>query len=190
LTSLIQRSFASGEVAPALYSRTDFYKYQSGLKTLRNAYVKKHGGVENRPGFEFIGEVKDSAANVRLIPFIFNDDQTYVLEFGDQFLRVIRNGEYQTDLNLVITSITNTDGVNGSMSYTGTDPSNGDEFIVSGVIGTPWVTQPINYANLGDKINNMTITISNVNAGANTFDFTIKGPGSMGGDLRIGGRAR
>jgi len=91
-TSTIQRSFSGGEIAPALFARADQAKYQSGLKTCRNFMVMRHGGVTNRPGSRFIAEVKDSSQAVRLIKFVFNADQTYVLEFGHQYMRVIRDG--------------------------------------------------------------------------------------------------
>lgn len=90
MSSIMQKAFSGGEIAPALYSRTDISKYYTALKTCRNFYVMRHGGVTNRPGSKFIGEVKDSAKAVRLIPFVFNNSQTYMLEFGDQYMRVIK----------------------------------------------------------------------------------------------------
>lgn len=92
MTTLSQRSFAGGEIAPALYSRRDQVKYETGLRTCRNFIVQRYGGVQNRPGSKYICEVKDSARTVRLIPFVFNDSQTYVLEFGNLYMRVIKNG--------------------------------------------------------------------------------------------------
>jgi hypothetical protein len=92
MASVKQLSFSGGEVSPSLYARVDQVKYQTGLRTCLNFMVMRHGGVANRPGTEFIEEVKTSAKKVRLIPFIFNADQTYVLEFGDLYMRVIRNG--------------------------------------------------------------------------------------------------
>ena len=50
-----------------------------------------HGGVSNRPGTRFIGEVDDSSARHRLIPFQFRtlpEGQTYVLVFGDKTMQV------------------------------------------------------------------------------------------------------
>lgn len=90
--SLIQRSFAGGEIAPALYGRADLERYGQGLKTCRNFVVARHGGAFNRPGSEFITAVKTSAERVNLIRFVFSAAQTYVLEFGDQYMRVIRLG--------------------------------------------------------------------------------------------------
>lgn len=39
-----------------------------------------------------IAEVKDSDSRVRLHKFVFNAEQTYLLEFGDFYLRIVRNG--------------------------------------------------------------------------------------------------
>lgn len=94
MATLTQRSFAGGEISPSLYARVDFNRYQISLRTCRNFIVQKHGGVANRPGTKFIDEVKDSTKRVRLIPFIFNRDQTYVLEFGNLYIRFIKDGAY------------------------------------------------------------------------------------------------
>lgn len=87
-----QSSFTSGELTPAVHGRIDLEQYIRGLKTCRNMIVHPHGGASNRAGTEFICEVKDSTKAVRLIPFQFNTSDTYALEFGDQYMRVVRNG--------------------------------------------------------------------------------------------------
>lgn len=87
-----QPSFTAGVLSPALWARTDLAKYATGLKTALNLFVHPHGGVSNRAGTEFIAEVKASANNARLIPFQFNTAQSYELEFGDLYFRVIKNG--------------------------------------------------------------------------------------------------
>lgn len=92
MASVKQHSFSGGEVAPSLYARVDQVKYQTGLRTCLNFMVMRHGGAANRPGTEFIAGVKTHSKKVRLVPFVFNADQTYVLEFGDQYMRVCRNG--------------------------------------------------------------------------------------------------
>jgi hypothetical protein len=92
VANVVQRSFAAGELAPELYARTDQVKYATGLRTCRNFLVQKHGGVANRPGTRFIAEVKDSSKAVRLLRFVFNASQTYVLELGDHYARFYQNG--------------------------------------------------------------------------------------------------
>ncbi|MCK5617511.1 hypothetical protein KAR91_87415 [Candidatus Pacearchaeota archaeon] len=92
MTAVAQRSFSGGEITPSLYARTDIAKYSTSARILRNMMTMRGGGSTNRPGTKFVIETKDSSKASRLIPFIFNADQTYVLEFGDLYMRVHRNG--------------------------------------------------------------------------------------------------
>ena len=104
--SLIQPSFAGGELAPNMAARVDTAKYHVGAKTLRNFFVLVSGGVSSRPGTRFVGRAKDSAHPVRLIPFQFSTLQTYVLEFGHQYMRVVMDGGYVLEPSLTVTAIT------------------------------------------------------------------------------------
>lgn len=92
MTSVLQPTFAAGELSPSASARTDIARYYTGLKLCRNFMVMPYGGVRNRPGTKFVCEVKDSTKRGRLIPFQYNDIQTYILQFGDQNLRVIKDG--------------------------------------------------------------------------------------------------
>ena len=87
-----QPSFTAGELSSALSARVDLTKYASGLRTALNVFVHPHGGVSNRAGFEFVHEIKSSANRARLIKFQFNTEQTYILEFGQNYMRVFRDG--------------------------------------------------------------------------------------------------
>lgn len=89
-----QVSFARGEFCPPLYMRTDISQYHIGLKTLKNGFVQQEGCVSNRSGLEFVGEIKDSSKVARLIPFVFNSEQTYIIEAGEKYFRFIQNGGY------------------------------------------------------------------------------------------------
>lgn len=92
MTTVIQRSFAGGELDPATHARVDQTKYAYGARRLRNWFVRASGGASTRAGWTFVAEVKDSSKTVLLVPFIFNADQTYLLEFGHLYMRVHRNG--------------------------------------------------------------------------------------------------
>jgi len=85
-------TFTAGEISPRLEGRVTIEKYREGLSTLTNMIVQPHGGVTRRPGTEYLGEVKDSSSVTRLIPFEFKTADTYALEFGNQYMRVFRNG--------------------------------------------------------------------------------------------------
>ncbi|HHK0421794.1 TPA: hypothetical protein ACQQH9_006689, partial [Pseudomonas aeruginosa] len=63
-----------------------------GLRTCRNFQVLPEGGVQNRSGTKFIAEVKASENFTRLIPFQYSTEQTYILEFGNLYIRFVSNG--------------------------------------------------------------------------------------------------
>lgn len=134
-----QLSFSGGEIAPAVYGRVDQVKYATGLRTCRNFFIGRHGGAFNRPGTGFVAEVKNSAKAVRLIPFVFNPDQTYVLEFGDLYMRVYRNGGQVLETAKTITGITQANpAVVTSVAH---GFANGQEVFLKGVVGMTEVNQ-------------------------------------------------
>lgn len=92
MANVSQRSFSAGELSPAMYARTDLTRYATGLRTLRNAVVLRTGGVQSRPGTEYLGATKNNGA-ARLVPAVFDTDASYVLEFGNLYVRFWENGE-------------------------------------------------------------------------------------------------
>ena len=87
-------NFTGGELSPRLDGRNDLAKYASGCATLENLIVYPHGSAARRPGTNFVAAVKDSTKKTRLIPFEFSTTQTYMLEFGDQYIRFYKdNGQ-------------------------------------------------------------------------------------------------
>ena len=127
-------SFTAGEISPRLEGRTNIEKYQEGLSDLTNMVVMPHGGVTRRPGTEFLAEVSDSSVKTRLIPFQFKTSDTYILEFGNQTMRVYRNDlQVLNATDKSITAITKANpGVVTSASH---GFSNGDEVYVDSVGG-------------------------------------------------------
>jgi hypothetical protein len=106
MTYLIQPSFTGGEFSPTLYSRVDIEKFQTGAKTIKNFIVDQHGGVYNRAGTYFVGEVYNSSYESRLVPFQFSVTQAYALEFSELKMRVIKDGGLVTDSASSIVSFT------------------------------------------------------------------------------------
>ena len=127
-------SFTAGEISPRLEGQITLEKYKQGLSELTNMVVMPHGGVTRRPGTEFLGEVKNSAAKARLIPFQFKTSDTYILEFGPETMRVYRNGlQVLTGSAKTITAVTKANpGVITSNSHGFSD---GDEIYITGVGG-------------------------------------------------------
>lgn len=154
MATLSQRSFSGGELTPSLYARTDIAKYITSLRTCRNYTILKHGGARSRAGTKFVGEVSDSDRKVNLIPFIVSNTETYVLEFGHQYIRFIKNGGYITETAQAITGITQANP--GVVTINAHGYSNGDEVALSDIVG---MTE-LNGRNF--KVNNVT---------ANTFEL-------------------
>ena len=84
------KSFNSGQVTPLMEARTDFQKYGGSNRTVENMLVKVTGPVERRPGTMYVAAAKGSA-EVRLIPFEYSTDDTYILEFYNGLLRFYRD---------------------------------------------------------------------------------------------------
>jgi hypothetical protein len=91
---LFQPSLAGGELSPSLYGRVDIKKYAVALRRCRNFLVHRTGGISNRAGFAYLGDVADHAVCPALVPFRFNAsaDQVCMLEFGDYTMRVWYQG--------------------------------------------------------------------------------------------------
>jgi hypothetical protein len=87
---ITQPSFTGGEVSPSVQARVDLAKYGTSAKTMLNFFCHAHGGVSNRNGTYFVGELEDSSKLGGLIPFVRSKTEAYVLAFNDYTLRFIR----------------------------------------------------------------------------------------------------
>jgi hypothetical protein len=132
--SLVLPSFAAGELSPALHGRVDLAKYQVGLATCLNWFVHPFGGASTRAGTAWVGAVLSAGKRSRLVPFAFNTEQTYVLEFGDLKMRVVKDGGYVLEAGIAITGITQ--GNPGVVTTSGAHGwSTGDRIFLDGVGG-------------------------------------------------------
>ena len=127
-------NFTAGELSPRLEGRTDVSKYFNGCSTFNNFVVHPHGGASRRSGTIFVAEVKDSTKQTRLIPFEFSITQNYILEFGDQYFRIIKDGGQVVSSTKTATGITQANPVVVTSVAHGF--SNGDAIKISGVSGT------------------------------------------------------
>ena len=126
-------NFTGGELSPRLDGRNDLTKYASGCKTLENFVVYPHGAAARRPGTTFVAEVANSANKTRLIPFEFSTTQTYMLEFSNLKMRVYKDRGSVLEGDKTISAITKANPA--VVTATGHGYSNGDEVVISGVVG-------------------------------------------------------
>lgn len=82
----IWTSFNAGELSPLLDGRTDQEKYFAGCKDIQNFIPTVQGPASRRGGTRYIGDAKDHG-KAWFIPFEFSSSQSYILEFGELYLR-------------------------------------------------------------------------------------------------------
>ncbi len=176
----MQPSFAAGELAPSLYARNDLAKFHVGLALARNFFIDYRGGASNRCGTMAIGRCKQSTSfsAPRNIPFTFSVLQTYTLEFGDLYMRVIMNGGYVLEPSIAIAGITNASP--GVFNIIAHGFSVGDQVNIKGAAGMMQVNSTVGYQYLVNSVvdaNNVTFTDLDGNIINTTLFGTYTGSG-------------
>tara|TARA_Y100000004_G_scaffold26305_1_gene26648 strand:+ start:1885 stop:4353 length:2469 start_codon:yes stop_codon:yes gene_type:complete len=145
VTRTFSRSFSGGEISPEMFGRIDDAKFQQGAATMRNFVAKPQGPAENRPGFSFVREVKNSNQSVRLLSFTFSTVQTMIIEMGNEYFRFHTQGQtlfysdgaaWNSGTNYAIGDIAKYSGVNyyAKTAHSNSQPPN----------ATNWYAMPTN----------------------------------------------
>ena len=85
-----QTSFADGQISKKLRGFVDTESYKSSVEDLKNMVVTPQGSVTRRPGTRYVATTKTNQ-QVRLVSFNFGQDQAYVIEFGNLYIRFFKN---------------------------------------------------------------------------------------------------
>ena len=128
-----QTNFTAGELTSKLAGQVDFKKYNNGVETMENMTVFPQGGTSRRFGSRFVGEVKNSANATRLIPFEFNVTQSYILEFGNLYIRFYKDNGQIVEASKTISGLTAANP--GVVTATSHGYSNGDHVWINSVVG-------------------------------------------------------
>lgn len=88
--SPIKTNFNGGQISPLVHGRIDLDRYAAAVNLCQNWIPTIQGPVTRRPGSLYISDGISSALadKSRLVPFEFNVEQAYVLEFGDQRINI------------------------------------------------------------------------------------------------------
>ncbi len=129
-TNKIIQSLNKGELSPLMDMRIDQQAYQMGCRKMENFYPLIYGGAERRPGTYYVAEAKDSSVKCRVVDFIYSVDIAYVLELGNQYMRVYTNSGRFTGVLAASTSAW----------VTGTSYYAGDQVVMTSVIYTCLIT--------------------------------------------------
>mgnify|MGYP003638885709 FL=1 len=82
-----QNSFQFGEISDAAIMRTDSPVYNSSAQSLKNMTVLSQGAVKKRFGLRYMAKDTGSNANVHLVPFIFDDNEQYIIAIGNGYVQ-------------------------------------------------------------------------------------------------------
>lgn len=78
-----QISFSNGEVSPIAAARTDQKIYANAVALASNFFVRAEGAISNRPGLQYVATCASATPlGSYLIPFIYNNQQSYLCEFS------------------------------------------------------------------------------------------------------------
>lgn len=138
IINTIQNNFSAGELSPDVWARIDRPFYKNGLEICRNLIPLLTGGCRFRPGSLYSTHTKLNRDALGL-PYRFNVEQAYSLEFTDYKVRVHTQGGVILETALTVTGITKADP--GVVTCTGHGLDDGDEVYVSGVVGMVEVNQ-------------------------------------------------
>ena len=92
-------SFLGGLVSPSLYLRSDLEKFGKWFSTADNIRFNTIGSLENRPGTVHMATTKENLSGriIKLIKFVYNSNESCLLELGTNYCRVYKGTEYKTE---------------------------------------------------------------------------------------------
>jgi len=190
-----QTNFSTGELDPLLRARVDIPQYENALAKATNVVIQPQGGLRRRAGTKHILELPNSstpsvANGVRLIPFEFSVDDSYMLCFVAGRMYVIKNGSAIANINasgnnyLTISSLTG--AMLSSICWTQSadtmivvHPDLQPIKIVRGANDASWTVTTITF----DSIPTYAFTLTTSNPGA---DIT---PSAVSGNITINASA-
>lgn len=91
---LLQPAFTGGEISAEVANRVDLDKYQLAVLQAYNCLIKPHGPIYRRPGMKYMARTKYNDKACILVPFNGADSTDYLLEIGEKYIRVHKNGLY------------------------------------------------------------------------------------------------
>ncbi len=146
----MQTSFTSGVVNPRLVARTDLQHYYDGLLRADNVNIRPQGGARVRGGFRYIDQAAE--LNARLVPFVFDRSNKYLLEFTNLQMRVFKDGVLQAT---VVTTLTTAqvDTMDYAQSYNAlflVHPDVQPQLVFRGGDDTTWSIGTLTFENIPD----------------------------------------
>jgi len=84
--------FSAGELSEKVKGRFDLPAYRKGCLTLENMFVTSTGMVTKRPGTKYVGSCRGLTNAPRILPFVYSDTESYLVELIAGAVQVWRGG--------------------------------------------------------------------------------------------------
>lgn len=175
IANQVYNNFASGELSPSVWGRSDRPFYNTGLEFCRNYIPLLTGGLLFRPGFSYVIHTRLNQPAF-LISFRFNSTQNYTLEFTALKMRVHTQGGVVLETALNVGGITQASP--GVVTVTAHGFLTGDEVYFASVGG---MTEVNGQFYLVVKVDANTFTLTDVDG--NAIDTTAFGAFTSGGTV-------
>lgn len=182
-----QTNFSTGELDPLLRSRVDIPQYENALAKATNVVIQPQGGMRRRSGTKHILELPNSstpsvANGVRLVPFEFSVDDSYMLTFVAGRMYVVKNGSVIANINGTGNNYLAVSGLTGAMLSSICWTQSADTLIVvhpdlqpikivRGANDASWTVSTITF----DSIPQYAFTITVTNPGADITPTAVSG---------------
>lgn len=192
----IQTAFNGGELSPLIAGRVDVAKYGNGCKRLVNFLPTAQGPAIARPGTLYVAEVKNSAHRTWLVRFEFSVEESYILEFGNAYIRfytnraqVLSGPAYEIVSPYAVADLTNADGT-FALRYAQTGDTvylshaNYPPQLLSRIAPTNWTIAPVAFSPPPFAALNTTATT--IYASANTGSVTLQASANIFTSAMVG----
>jgi hypothetical protein len=166
-TNRLLTNFSGGEVSPRLRGRNDLELYNNVAERIQNFIVETQGPMRFRGGSVYVNHTRSNNI-AHLIPFQFNDEQSYKLEFTENYIRIFKDSGTVLETAKTITGITQANP--GVITSNAHGYSDGDEIFISSVVG---MTELNSQYYLIDNATINTYTLTDIDGNAiDTTNFT------------------
>jgi hypothetical protein len=161
-----RNTFNAGVFSALVEGRVDIDKYPASLRSSTNFVASPQGPALRRSGTYFVSDVKNHAKYSTLVPFVFNEEQSLMLEFSNLKLRFLFDEGAQTQGDDAITNILTTTPMKFTSAALNLRVTNvGDQVALNGF--------PSSY-NLNGRVFNITVH------SGNDYTIDVNYPGTTG----------
>lgn len=185
--NLPQYGFSAGAIGSKMLGRADLQQlYGKAVKDLENMVPLPQGLLVRRPGTRFMRKAARQDETIKLIPFIFDNDSTYMLELVPGEIRVFKDrSAVLTNAHKIVNGTFGTDLSNWNLYTSGSFEVWENDFAAANLYDQGAISQQVTVSNVGHNMYAVVldqIDAGGGEAGTNTVSLTV-GTTAFGKDI-------